>query len=137
MYFFKDSSIANTGDALWHVHNNIFNTEYDRPDAENVLVLITDALSNDDVEPAAKALKESGVTVGNVNKVEFKIWSIFSAGNIPAAVLFYKNNDIVQIKSFIILAVIRRRSVTSWRGPSPHHCALETQLLSKKCCSGG
>ena len=62
---FKDSTIANTGDALWHVHNNIFNTEYDRPDAENVLVLITDTLSSDDVEPAAKALKESGVTVGN------------------------------------------------------------------------
>ena len=26
---------------------------------------------------------------------------------------------------------------TSWRGPSPRHCARATQLLSKKCRSGG
>ena len=41
----------------------------------------------------------------------------------------------IQIKSFIILAVLRR--LTSWRGPSPRHCPRETQLLSKKCHSGG
>ena len=29
------------------------------------------------------------------------------------------------------------KRVTSWQGPFPHHCARETQLLSKKCCSGG
>ena len=29
------------------------------------------------------------------------------------------------------------KRVTSWRGPSPRHCARATQLLSKKCCSGG
>ena len=27
--------------------------------------------------------------------------------------------------------------VTSWRGPSPRHCARATQLLSKKCRNGG
>ena len=29
------------------------------------------------------------------------------------------------------------RRVTSWRGPSPCHCARATQLLSKKCRNGG
>ena len=29
------------------------------------------------------------------------------------------------------------KRVTSWRGPSPRHCARATQLLSKKCCIGG
>ena len=29
------------------------------------------------------------------------------------------------------------KRVTSWRGPSPRHCAWVTQLLSKKCRSGG
>ena len=29
------------------------------------------------------------------------------------------------------------KSVTSLRGPSPNHCDQATQLLSKKCCSGG
>ena len=27
--------------------------------------------------------------------------------------------------------------VTSWRGPSPRHCARATQLHSKKCRNGG
>ena len=29
------------------------------------------------------------------------------------------------------------KRVTSWRGPSPRHCAQATQLLLKKCRSGG
>ena len=29
------------------------------------------------------------------------------------------------------------KHVTSWRGPYPSHCAWATQLLSKKCRSGG
>ena len=29
------------------------------------------------------------------------------------------------------------KRVMSWRGPSPRHCARATQLLSKKCRSGG
>ena len=29
------------------------------------------------------------------------------------------------------------KRVTSWRGPSPRHCARATQLLSKKCRGGG
>ena len=29
------------------------------------------------------------------------------------------------------------KRVTSWQGPSPHHCARATELLSKKCLSGG
>ena len=32
---------------------------------------------------------------------------------------------------------ITPKRVTSRRGPSPRHCALATQLLSKKCRSGG
>ena len=32
---------------------------------------------------------------------------------------------------------ITPKRVTSWRGPSPRHCARATQLLSKKCRSGG
>ena len=32
---------------------------------------------------------------------------------------------------------ITPKRVTSWRGPSPHHCARATQLLSKKRRSGG
>ena len=43
-----------------------------------------------------------------------------------------------QIKSFIILAVLRRiKCVESLRHTLPHHCALATQLLSKKCHSDG
>ena len=29
------------------------------------------------------------------------------------------------------------KRVTSWRGPSSRHCSRATQLLSKKCRSGG
>ena len=32
---------------------------------------------------------------------------------------------------------ITPKRVTSWRGPSPRHCARATQLLSKKCHDGG
>ena len=32
---------------------------------------------------------------------------------------------------------IMQKPVASWRGPSLHHCARATQLLSKKCLSGG
>ena len=49
----------------------------------------------------------------------------------------YKIFFLNQIKSFIILAVIRRKRVASWQGPSPRHCARTKQLLSKKCSSGG
>jgi len=61
--------VANTGAALWYVHNNIFNTEYDRPEAKNVIYLVTDKLSDDDIGPPSRALRESGVTVRNLRKV--------------------------------------------------------------------
>ena len=32
---------------------------------------------------------------------------------------------------------ITSKRVTSWRDPSPRHCAQATQLCSKKCRSGG
>jgi len=48
---------------LRHVYNNLFNTEYDRPDAKNVIVFITERPSTDEFAAAAKALRESGVTV--------------------------------------------------------------------------
>ena len=64
--FIKDSSLANTGEALWHVHRHLFNSEYDRPNARNVLFLVTDQPSDDDVIAPARALRESGVTVKNI-----------------------------------------------------------------------
>ena len=45
-----------------------------------------------------------------------------------------------QIKSnqiFHYTRWITPKRVTSWRGPSPRHCARATQFLSKKCRSGG
>ena len=42
-----------------------------------------------------------------------------------------------EIKSFIYTRCSTPKRVTSLRGPSPRHCARATQLLSKKCCSGG
>ena len=32
---------------------------------------------------------------------------------------------------------ITPKRITSWRDPSPRHCARATQLLRKKCCSSG
>ena len=45
----------------------------------------------------------------------------------------------IKLKSFKILVVERLLSSVkmSLQGPSLRHCARETQLLSKKCCSGG
>jgi len=57
--------VANTGAALWYVLNNVFNSEYDRPNARNIITLVTDRPSDDDVSAAAKALRDSGVTVTN------------------------------------------------------------------------
>ena len=44
----------------------------------------------------------------------------------------YKSNQIFHYTRWIT-----PKRVTSLRGPSPHHCAQATQLLSKKCRSGG
>ena len=50
--------------------------------------------------------------------------------------LYWKQSN--QIQSFIILAVLRRiKCVESLLRLFPHYCALATQLLSKKCHSGG
>ena len=46
------------------------------------------------------------------------------------------DQDHNQIKSYYTRCITLKR-VTSWRGPSPRQCARVTQLLSKKCCSGG
>ena len=43
----------------------------------------------------------------------------------------------VQDQIFYYTRWITPKRVTSWRGPSPRHCARATQLLSKKCRSGG
>ena len=45
--------------------------------------------------------------------------------------------EVNQIKIFHYTRCITPKRVTSWRGPSPRHCARATQLLSKKCRSGG
>ena len=43
-----------------------------------------------------------------------------------------------RVKSNLLLySLYHRKRVTSLRGPSPRHYARETQLLSKKCGSGG
>ena len=55
--------MANTGAALRHIHENVFNTEFDRPDARNVIFYFTDRKSTDDVREAARMLRESGVMV--------------------------------------------------------------------------
>ena len=47
-------------------------------------------------------------------------------------ILFIKSNQIIHYTR-----CITPKRVTSWRGPSSHHCARATQLLSKKCRSGG
>ena len=61
-----------------------------------------------------------------------------------AKAMFYYNinnfHDVAIIKSNQIFHYTRcftPKRVTSWRGPSPRHCARATQLLSKKCRSGG
>ena len=41
------------------------------------------------------------------------------------------------IRRNVYIRRITVKRVTSKRGPSPHHCAWATQLLSTKCCSGG
>ena len=46
--------------------------------------------------------------------------------------LEYKSNQI-----FYYTRCNTSERVTSWRGPSPPHCARTTQLLSKMCRSGG
>ena len=48
-----------------------------------------------------------------------------------------RKTEIFLIKSFIYTRCSTPKRVTSLRGPSPRHCARATQLLSKKCCSGG
>ena len=54
-----------------------------------------------------------------------------------------KNNLCVFIKLFLSNQIfyytrcITTKHVTSWRDPSPRHCALATRLFLKKSCSGG
>ena len=60
-----DASAVNTGTALWQLYRNEFNTEFDRPNARNVILLFTEGLPQDDVATPAKALRDSGVTVRN------------------------------------------------------------------------
>ena len=43
----------------------------------------------------------------------------------------------VQNEIFHYTRCVTPKRVTSLQGPSPRHCARATQLLSKKCCSGG
>ena len=64
-FFALVAMATNTGAALRHVHNNLFNNEYDRPNARNVIAFVTDTPSTDDVSAAARALRESGVTVNS------------------------------------------------------------------------
>ena len=57
------------------------------------------------------------------------IWS--SVRQVSKSVWFFK------IKSFIIHVVLRQSSQRVLWGPSPRPCTPSTQLLSKKCRSGG
>jgi len=70
--FFQDPTLANTGAAFRYVLNNVFNTEYDRPNAKNVLHFVTDQLADDDVAAAAKELRDSGVTVRRILQLIFQ-----------------------------------------------------------------
>ena len=49
--------------------------------------------------------------------------------------IWRQNSQINQIFHYTRCNTLRR--VTSWRGPFPRHCTRATQLLSKKCRSGG
>ena len=69
-HFLIDPTVVNTGAALRHVFRNEFNTEFDRPNARNVVLLFSDGIPQDDVATPARALRDSGVTVG-------KNWSQF------------------------------------------------------------
>ena len=51
------------------------------------------------------------------------------------ATTVWKLNESIQI--FHYTRCITPKRVTTWRGPSPRHCARATQLRSKKCRSGG
>ncbi|CAK8674812.1 unnamed protein product [Clavelina lepadiformis] len=54
---------VNTGAALQYIHDVVFGSEGDRPDVRNVVVLITDENSDDDVKVPAKMLRDSGAFV--------------------------------------------------------------------------
>ena len=73
----------------------------------------------------------------SINKVALFGIFIFNAKYIR---IMCKNSLLI-IKSLSSLFHYTRcntpKRVTSWRGPSPRHCARATQLLSKKCRSGG
>ena len=40
-------------------------------------------------------------------------------------------------KIFSFTRCTMQKRITSWRNPSPRHCARAIQILSTKCCSGG
>ena len=49
----------------------------------------------------------------------------------------YPSINPTHLQVFHYTCCITPKRVTSWRGPSPRHCAQAAQLHSKKCCSGG
>jgi len=63
-FSFVNISGTFTGMALKHVQQTIFKEDNgDRPDARNVVVLITDGRSQDDVKEASSSLRQRGATV--------------------------------------------------------------------------
>ena len=55
----------NTGAALWRVHDDIIGSDWDRDDARDCVVVITDENSSDDVSAPALALRKADVMVRN------------------------------------------------------------------------
>ena len=68
-----------------------------------------------------------------------KIWMDLTNAHVTKALRWRctKFNKSSKIKSFIITPRNTPKLVTTWRGPTPRHCARATQLLSKKYRSGG
>ena len=61
----SDHSVVNTGAALLHVFNNEFNTEFDRPNARNLILSFSDGNPQDDVATIGKLLRDNGVIVSS------------------------------------------------------------------------
>ena len=60
-----DQSVANAGATLFHVFNNEFNTEFDRPNARNLILSFSDGNPQDDEATIGKLLRDNGVIVSS------------------------------------------------------------------------
>ena len=86
------------------------------------------------LELEAKRLETAARPAGIAEEVVRRSARIARSPELPA---FVDGRDQNQNQLFHYTRWITPKRVRSWRGPSPRHCAWATQLLSKKCRSGG